>query len=314
MSRRKLELNGIGPWIREHREEANISLRGLAAEIGYDPGFLSKIEQGLAPPPHEFLSKIGELDPFPAAEMWEISGRFIIKWDKIDPDLHTLIRAMLDDGAVHIIIQTGPYKPSGQKVDWPWVAQAAKSLMRHCSKQGNPVDRFPINVSMIAACAGIPISNTNSARDNYRARYDPRLNQIVVNRHYCRGKENERWAIAHELGHACLHALKLIYGRSKKYLHHHTLAKREREAQVFAAELTMPAEMVRRIVSGHMDKLVDPAFRYGLSTRFGCSLAATENRLNDLGLVDRAHIERDKAIPIGKRRKVAQIRYPGLAI
>ncbi len=96
---------------------------------------------------------------------------------------------------------------------------------------------------------------------------------IVVNK--LLSEPRKRFAIAHEIGHFQLHRADMSYTRekTKEYVH--------READVFAAELCMPAKMVKRQSAEWYND-----YRM-LAKIFEVAEAAMYERMNELGLVRR---------------------------
>jgi hypothetical protein len=98
-----------------------------------------------------------------------------------------------------------------------------------------------------------------------------------------RGPTHERrlrFTIAHEIGHFLLHGEHAIAERGGAT--NLATARHEREADQFAAELLMPAELVRQAV------LEDGLDVERLADRFEVSVAAMRQRLRRLGLSERA--------------------------
>ena len=89
-------------------------------------------------------------------------------------------------------------------------------------------------------------------------------------------EERRRFTLAHEVAHWVLHH-RGRYARSRRTPG--SLDPREREANVFAAELLMPTDAVRAIA------VREPV--RGAARRFGVSTVAMAWRLYNLGLADR---------------------------
>src|SRR5687767_4229454 len=84
-------MSAFGEYIRQRREElrasdARYSLRRIAAEIGVEPSYLSKVERGEQPPPSEktILALARELD--------EDADMLLALAGKVSSDLQRIIR------------------------------------------------------------------------------------------------------------------------------------------------------------------------------------------------------------------------------
>ena len=84
--------DAFGPYVRDKREalkaaSADYSVRRVAARIGLEPSYLSKIERGKQPPPSE--EKIRAL----AKELQEDADVLLAMAGKISTDLQEAIRS-----------------------------------------------------------------------------------------------------------------------------------------------------------------------------------------------------------------------------
>lgn len=82
---------GFGSYVRERREalrerDAQFSVRGVAAAIGVEPSFLSKVERGEVPPPSE--AKIARL----AEVLGEDPDALLALAGKVSAELQGIIR------------------------------------------------------------------------------------------------------------------------------------------------------------------------------------------------------------------------------
>ncbi len=93
-------------------------------------------------------------------------------------------------------------------------------------------------------------------------------------------ERRQRFTIAHEVGHFLLHGERAVAERGGATSA--ATARYEREADQFAADLLMPATLVRQAV------LEDGLDVGRLADRFEVSLAAMHQRLRRLGLTERA--------------------------
>jgi transcriptional regulator with XRE-family HTH domain len=73
MSNRSEALD-FGTLIRTRREALGMSLRGLAAEIGIKPSYMSDIEKGNRPAPEKYLDKLLEVLLISQSEAQESGG------------------------------------------------------------------------------------------------------------------------------------------------------------------------------------------------------------------------------------------------
>ncbi|MCL4499834.1 MAG: ImmA/IrrE family metallo-endopeptidase [Chloroflexi bacterium] len=104
---------------------------------------------------------------------------------------------------------------------------------------------------------------------------------IVVNKLLSEPKK--RFTIAHELGHFQLHREDLAYtaAQEKEYLH--------KEADIFAAELCMPAKMVRRYAAEWNND------HRTLASIFNVTEVAVVDKLDELGLAKKTRFSWDHA-------------------
>ena len=84
-------MSGFGDYVRQRREEcrkksAEFSVRRVAARVGIQPSYLSKVERGIENPPSE--EKISAL----ARELGEDSDVLLAMAGKVSGDLQTIIR------------------------------------------------------------------------------------------------------------------------------------------------------------------------------------------------------------------------------
>jgi transcriptional regulator with XRE-family HTH domain len=82
---------GFGPFIRQRREarrqtDAAYSVRQVAARVGVEPSYLSKVERGAEPPPSE--PRIRAL----AADLGEDPDVLLALAGKVSSDLQAIIR------------------------------------------------------------------------------------------------------------------------------------------------------------------------------------------------------------------------------
>ena len=84
-------MSDFGKYFREKREALSkkgkgLSLRYVSKEIGVDPGYLSKIERGVFPPPSEnLIIKMAEIIDEDKDVLLALAG-------KVSSDLHIIIK------------------------------------------------------------------------------------------------------------------------------------------------------------------------------------------------------------------------------
>jgi transcriptional regulator with XRE-family HTH domain len=85
----KLDVRGLGDYIREQRNSAQISLRQLATLAGVSNPYLSQIERGLRKPSAEILQQIAKALRISAEALYVQAG--ILEQRYIDSDVPTAI-------------------------------------------------------------------------------------------------------------------------------------------------------------------------------------------------------------------------------
>src|SRR5690348_18123402 len=90
----KVNVNSIGEYIREQREQAKISMRQLAQNAGVSNPYLSQIERGLRKPSADILQQIAKGLRISAEQLYVRAG--ILESREGDPELIAAILA--DDG------------------------------------------------------------------------------------------------------------------------------------------------------------------------------------------------------------------------
>jgi Zn-dependent peptidase ImmA (M78 family) len=110
----------------------------------------------------------------------------------------------------------------------------------------NNITEPPIDVKKIASSLGLEIMEMSNDLWFYGmlSRYEDNF-YIILNK--LMPETRKRYAIAHEIGHFQLHGHDLDYQRSTDDDYRH------READVFAEELCIPTEMLRRIAPDVMN-------------------------------------------------------------
>jgi transcriptional regulator with XRE-family HTH domain len=90
----------LGEFIREKRNEMDISLRELARQLGITPPFLSDIELGRRYPSDPVLARFAEFFKIPVAELKQLDHRESVAQLKhyiaTRPELGAVFRTMMD--------------------------------------------------------------------------------------------------------------------------------------------------------------------------------------------------------------------------
>lgn len=118
--------------------------------------------------------------------------------------------------------------------------------------------------------------------------------QIIIGINALHSKTRQRFTIAHELGHLQLHSDAPLHVDRNFRVHlrdersSQAIDQSEIEANAFAAELLMPADMIKRDLNGQevVDYEDDELIR-GLAENYRVSLQAMIFRLTNLGYIDR---------------------------
>ncbi|HIB69006.1 MAG TPA: ImmA/IrrE family metallo-endopeptidase [Phycisphaerales bacterium] len=168
-----------------------------------------------------------------------------------------------------------------RKVRWRTVKREAKNCLEFGAEYGYPVDVkkiaevfFDITVrEMVFSDASV--SGAIGYKDNKVT--------IAVNKKH--SEERQRFTMAHELGHYCLHPEAMVVDRAlyRNTVSSEAVSVKEIEANGFAAELLMPEHDVREKVR-EFNALCEDEIRE-LCKRYGVSTMAMTVRLTSLGLM-----------------------------
>jgi Zn-dependent peptidase ImmA (M78 family) len=104
----------------------------------------------------------------------------------------------------------------------------------------------------------------------------------------------KRFSIGHELGHWHLHRGKNFRCGKAQIGHPHQLSLHEREADIFAADLTLPNFLFTPIAN-QLTSSTDPTVYYDLAALFQASLDSTLIKFVDVGLRPMTLISRNEA-------------------
>jgi Zn-dependent peptidase ImmA (M78 family) len=168
---------------------------------------------------------------------------------------------------------------------------AEKLLKKHCP--GVPVDP-----ARIAEALGIELrlETVDVGLSGFLLR-EQKNNRVVIGVNLRHHPNRRKFTIAHELGHYLLHEAATVHLDERKpgYIVQRRDGKSstgedvfEREANLFAAELLMPAKaLARDLRDGAFDVLEedDEAFMKSLADKYGVSFQALTIRLGYLGYI-----------------------------
>lgn len=162
--------------------------------------------------------------------------------------------------------------------------QVARKLLSQVSYH------LPVDVKALARRLGVDVIEQD-LEDSVSGMLAVRDGQatIVVNQHHAHRRQ--RFTIAHELGHYCLHrmASNVFIDVSPVYFRDSRSSEgtypKEQEANRFAAELLMPATVIRdKVNKSPIDAMDDDAVRM-LADEFDVSVQSLSIRLTNLGLI-----------------------------
>jgi Zn-dependent peptidase ImmA (M78 family) len=158
----------------------------------------------------------------------------------------------------------------------------------------------PVKVALIAKRLGIEVKFDSVDDDLSGFLYrEPKTGRAVIGVNANHHEHRRTFTIAHELGHFLLHESETVHVDSKKdgytlQLRNPTSATganvSEREANLFAAELLMPAKfLAQELRKKDLDLLDDEAqadsVLKSLAKKCGVSLQALATRLHNLGYI-----------------------------
>lgn len=172
----------------------------------------------------------------------------------------------------------------------------ATEILQQARSQGMPW-KAPIDVYGIAQMLGARVVDDATLEDLDiigKIMFTRGVPLISINPDQNRYEPRRRFTLAHELGHLCLHALegrgftdsRRTMSRTESYWDRY-----ESEANNFAAELLMPAELLYEFIWNNFDDDhvgVWEGYKINqLAQAFEVSTPAMEYRLNNLGLLRR---------------------------
>ena len=152
----------------------------------------------------------------------------------------------------------------------------------------------PVNVVRLAYDLGLVVYETGDWPDNVSGmiRKDRKLGgksgyAVIVNDKHCEARR--RFTIAHEIGHFVLHSDLIGDGIGDDGLYRsHLRSARESEANRFAANLLMPAELIEKAAANGADTIADLArvfqvSRSAMSIRLGVPFEIREPAAGETG-------------------------------
>jgi Zn-dependent peptidase ImmA (M78 family) len=171
------------------------------------------------------------------------------------------------------------------------IRQTVESLLRRYK-----IPHGAVNVEMVAHALGVEIKldKVDSNLSGFIVR-DKHNKKAVIGANKSHHPNRQRFTIAHELGHFLLHSGHLVHldespSAFRVNLRSSESAKGEdndeREANLFAAELLMPAVFLEKDLEGHdLELLVDSEYLERLAKKYKVSLQALTFRLAYLGYI-----------------------------
>lgn len=155
---------------------------------------------------------------------------------------------------------------------------------------------LPIEATKIAKALGIEVKveKVDDDLSGFLLR-EPKAKRTVIGANASHHINRQRFTIAHELGHYLLHKAEAVHLDDRKlgYMLQWRDANsatgediNEREANLFAAELLMPANLLEKDLRGKkLDLLGDDSSLKKLATKYAVSIQALTIRLKNLGYI-----------------------------
>jgi Zn-dependent peptidase ImmA (M78 family) len=168
-----------------------------------------------------------------------------------------------------------------KRVNWRKPQAAAKKLLEELG-----ITEPPIPVERIARHMGAEVRYKKAERDisGFIARQDDGSFIIGINSFH--HAHRQRFTLAHEIGHLCLHTSKKLYvdhvPKFRDVKSSQAVDPEEIEANIFAAELLMPEEMLRSDIQSMRDDLNANEAIDRLAKRYQVSPEAMRSRLERL--------------------------------
>lgn len=162
----------------------------------------------------------------------------------------------------------------------------------------NHVRHAPVDVRAIAVAEGVQVQEqpVEDQLSGFLLR-DAGTRRAVIGVNSSHHANRRRFSLAHELGHFLLHDNETVHVDRTERDHGLRIRRRdevssagtdiaEREANLFAAELLMPARFLEQDVADHIgEDILDEQVLRALARKYGVSAQALAFRLANLGYV-----------------------------
>src|SRR5688500_2284912 len=167
------------------------------------------------------------------------------------------------------------------KVNWKRPKAMALKLLDELG-----IEEAPVPVEQIARHLKVDVRYNPAKRDisGFICRQDDGSVIIGINTYH--HAHRQRFTLAHELGHLCLHTTKNLYvdyvPKFRDVKSSQAVEPEEIEANIFAAELLMPEYFLMRDIQAIEDSLITKAAIQELAKRYKVSPEAMRVRLERL--------------------------------
>jgi Zn-dependent peptidase ImmA (M78 family) len=133
--------------------------------------------------------------------------------------------------------------------------------------RNNKVYFFPLDVKYIANKMGIEVKESHDLSDNIsgileKNEYDKWIIGVNANHH----PNRQRYTIAHELGHYCLHRYQERFFEDQVFFRGLESTKTEYQANNFASEILMPEDQFLKFLNNGIKDVEELAKKFGVST------------------------------------------------
>jgi hypothetical protein len=161
------------------------------------------------------------------------------------------------------------------------VTHPASDIRRQATRllKSASVSREPVSLRDVVSALNLELVSETREPFTSEAALEPMGDARAIVLNGAGGSRRQRFTIAHEIGHFVLHPARCRPERGGAVNEAGRIE--EREADAFAAELLMPANLVREAVR---EQGLDVT---RLADRFEVSRKAMQTRLRDLGLIER---------------------------
>lgn len=127
-------------------------------------------------------------------------------------------------------------------------------------------DQAPVNLDAMARALGVDVRRERDLPDNVSGKIERRGAGFVATINASHSAKRQRFTLAHELAHRILHSDLIGDGITDDGLYRSSLSDDiERQANAFAAELLMPARLVRKLYREGMKDTQSIAERFDVS-------------------------------------------------